>query len=140
MAQAGPTKPPTVLVVENEAIVRLELVDQFEGLGLIVLAAQDADEAILLLDSHPEIELLMTDIKMPGSMDGIRLAHHVRDRWPPVKIIVLSGMLNTQLSQLPGESIFLSKPYDPGALAEALSNMLNSHVPPTAGSHPGLSA
>jgi CheY-like chemotaxis protein len=138
MAQAGRTKPPTVLIVENEAIVRLELVNRLEELGLIALAAQDADEAIVTLDARPDIELLLTDIKMPGSMDGIRLAHHVRDRWPPVKIIVLSGLLNTQLSQLPGESIFLSKPYHPEALEDAVARMLDGYVPHAAGSRPSL--
>lgn len=140
MAHASRTKSRTVLIVEDEAIVRLELVDRFEGLGLIVLAAENADEAIVLLDTRPDIALLLTDIKMPGSMDGIRLAHHVRDRWPPVKIIVLSGMLNTQLCQLPAESVFLSKPYHPEVLEQALARMLDGYVTPVAGSRPSLHA
>jgi CheY-like chemotaxis protein len=140
MAHASRTSPPTVLIVEDEAIVRLELVDRFEGLGLIVLAAENADEAIVLLDTRPDIALLLTDIKMPGSMDGIRLAHHVRDRWPAIKIIVLSGMLNTQLCQLPGESVFLSKPYHPEALEKTLVRVLDGYVPPVAGLCPSLHA
>jgi len=118
--------PTTVLVVENEALVRLEVADRLARSGLIVLAASDADEAIDLLDAHPEIEVLFTDIRMPGSMDGIRLAHHVRDRWPPVRIIVASGMIETDLSQLPGDSIFLAKPYGPESLAGALAHLMNA--------------
>ena len=101
MAQSTPLNPATILVVENEAIVRLELVAQLTDLGLKVLVASDADEAIDLLDSHQEIELLLTDVTMPGSMDGVRLAHHVRKRWPPIKIVVTSGRPGTKLSDLP---------------------------------------
>lgn len=133
MATFGRTTPPTILIVEDEAIVRLELVSRFEDLGVVVLAAANADEAISLLDSRPDIELLLTDIKMPGSMDGIRLAHHVRGRWPPVKIIVLSGMLDTELAALPGESVLLSKPYDPEVLEHAMSRMLSGNIPPAQG-------
>ena len=140
MAQAARTKPPTILIVEDQAIVRLELVERFEVLGLIALAAKDADEAIVTLDASSDIELLLTDIKMPGSMDGIRLAHHVRDRWPPVKIIVLSGRLNTELGELPRGSIFLSKPYDPEGLEQAIRFMLGGYVPPMTGARPSLRA
>jgi len=117
-------RPMTVLIVENEALVRLELVSRLAEIGLTPLAASDADEAIALLDSHPEIELLLTDITMPsGSMDGVRLAHHVRDRWPPVKIIVVSGLIDTDPADLPRDSIFLTKPCRPEILMDALARM-----------------
>lgn len=123
--------PMTVLIVENEAIICLELVSQLEEMDLTALVARDADEAIALLDSHPEIEVLMTDIRMGGgSMDGIRLAHHVRDRWPPVKILVLSGHFDLDLSQLPSDSIFLSKPYRPEGLVEAMARLINGQPQP----------
>lgn len=121
MAQFAPLNPATILVVEDEAIIRLELVDWLSDLGLVVLAANNADEAIALLDTHPEIELLMTDVRMPGSMDGARLAHHVRRRWPPVKIIVVSGLVDTPLRDLPKDSIFLPKPFELGNLWKTLS-------------------
>jgi two-component system, response regulator PdtaR len=133
MAQSARLSPATILVVENEALVRLELADQLAELSFVVLTARDADEAIALLDTHPEIELLFTDIKMPGSMDGLRLAHHVRDRWPPVKIIVTSGLVRTELSELPGGSLFLAKPYAPETLAGALAHLMNSSGPGLAG-------
>jgi CheY-like chemotaxis protein len=124
MTRLDSLKPVTVLIVEHEWLVRCELEAQLADLGLTVLAARDADEAIQLLDSHPEIELLLTDLKMPGSMDGVRLAHHVRDRWPPVKIIVMSGLSQTALADLPEGSLFLPKPYGPGALMSALAHHL----------------
>jgi len=133
MPRTASHKPTTVLIVENEAIVLLELTAQLAEMGLIVLTAADADEAILLLDAHAEIRLLLTDIMMPGSMDGLRLAHHVRDRWPPVKIIVISGLVDTQLSELPADSIFLSKPYWPEGLSNALIHMIDGSGPRTAG-------
>jgi two-component system, response regulator PdtaR len=123
MAQFARLNPATILVVENEALVRLEVGDRLAGLGFIVLAASNADEAIALLDVHPEIEVLFTDVTMPGSMDGVRLAHHVRGRWPPVKIIVASGRLDAALRELPSGSFFLRKPYAPEALADALAQM-----------------
>jgi len=121
MAQFNRLKAATVLVVEDELLVQLELSTWLTELGLSVFTADNADEAITVLELHPEIELLLTDIRMPGSMDGIRLAHYVAGRWPPVKIIVLSGKLTTALSELPPESIFVPKPYQPDALLRALS-------------------
>jgi len=126
--QINPTfrpEPITVLIVENEALVRLELIDRLTEMGMTALGASDADEAISLLDRHPEIEVLLTDIKMPnGSMDGVRLAHHVRERWPPVKIIVISGLLHTDPRDLPHDSLFLPKPCLPEELMDALAQMI----------------
>jgi DNA-binding NtrC family response regulator len=134
MAQFARLKPATILVVEDEAIVRLELAAWFTELGLTVLTACDADEAIAILDRRPEIELLMTDIKMSGSMDGLRLAHHVRHRWPPVKIIVASGLIDTQIGELPAGSFFLPKPFERRRLWRALADMAgDGRVQPPAG-------
>ncbi|MDB5432222.1 MAG: putative response regulator [Caulobacter sp.] len=124
MAQSARFRSAMILIVESETLVRMELVTSLTEMGLRVLAAANADEAIVLLDTHPEIEVLLTDIGMPGSMDGLKLAHHVRERWPPVKIIVTSGLLSTQLSDLPGESLFLPKPYGPVSLTEVLGRMI----------------
>jgi len=121
MAQFNRLKPASVLVVEDELLVQFELSDWLKELGLTVFTADNADEAIEVLEQHPEIDLLLTDIRMPGSMDGIRLAHYVAGRWPPVKIVVLSGNLETALSALPPHSLFVPKPYEPDALLHALS-------------------
>jgi CheY-like chemotaxis protein len=120
MGQVKPLKPATVLLVEDELLVQLDLVHWLSEQGLNVLTATTADEAIELLDRHPEIALLLTDIQMPGSMDGIRLAHYVAKRWPPIKIVVLSGRFNTQLCELPRDCLFIPKPYLPEALLSAI--------------------
>jgi CheY-like chemotaxis protein len=121
MAQFARLKPATILVVEDDLLVQMELADWLAELGLTVLTADNADEAIALLDTHPEIGLLLTDIQMPGSMDGIRLAHHVAERWPPVRIIVTSGIFRTQLAALPLDSVFVAKPLRRPELWQALS-------------------
>jgi CheY-like chemotaxis protein len=121
MAQTKPLGAMTVLLVEGELLVQRDLIEWLSEQGLKVLTALTADEAIEVLDGHPEIDVLLTDIEMPGSMDGIRLAHFVAKRWPPVKIIVLSGRFHTQLSDLPPDSLFIPKPYHPEALLTAIS-------------------
>lgn len=132
MAQFARLSPATILIVENEALVRLEVGHWLAEMGLIVFAANEADEAIALLDAHLEIEILLTDIKMPGSMDGVRLAHHVRGRWPRVKIIVVSGLLNTPQSDLPRNSVFIPKPFGREILRGAVARL-------TPGNRPGSS-
>ena len=115
-----------VLVVEDEALVRLSARDEIEAAGFEVYEAYNADEAIRLLEAHPDIELIFTDVDMPGSMDGLKLAHYVRTRWPPVKIIVTSGYRHLTPEQLPNGSIFLSKPYDPEQVRQKIETLLTN--------------
>src|SRR5438270_13493483 len=79
-----------VLVVEDETLVRLNAVEMVEAAGFKAISAVDADEAIQILESRNDIRAVFTDVQMPGSMDGLRLARVVRSRWPPVAFIVLS--------------------------------------------------
>jgi CheY-like chemotaxis protein len=119
----------TILLVEDEVIIRLQLIDLLRDMGLEVLAADSADEAIALFEAHPEIELLMTDITMPGSMDGIALAHYVHRRRPTTRIIVGSGMIDTGLSKLPAGSVFLPKPFDDVELRQVLLRLMRGAQP-----------
>jgi len=89
-----------------------------------VLEASNADDAISLLDAHPEVRLMFTDIDMPGSMDGLKLAAAVRDRWPPVKIIVTSGHRHMSDDTLPIVGRFFSKHYDPSRVLHAIREMI----------------
>ena len=114
----------TVLVVEDEPLVRLDVVDQLEAEGFEVFEAAHADQAIAILDANPTIRLLFTDIDMPGSMDGLKLAAAVRDRWPPVKIIVTSGHRIIEVTDLPDGSVFFSKPYRHDAVMTSVRKML----------------
>lgn len=99
------------LVVEDELIVRLDLVDTLQRAGLTTFEAGDAKEAIALLEKHEEIRIVFTDIEMPGSMDGLALAHYVRYRWPPTLIVISSGQLRPQQELLPTNTDFLPKPF-----------------------------
>jgi CheY-like chemotaxis protein len=85
------TEKPVILVVEDEILVRLTAVAIAEDAGFEVLSATTADEALSILEARTDVRLVFTDVQMPGSMDGLRLAHAVRDRWPPVELIVTSG-------------------------------------------------
>jgi DNA-binding NtrC family response regulator len=129
MAHSAELEPVTILTVENEAIFQLELSDWLSEIGLLVLVADGADEAIERMVDHPEIAILMTDIKMPGSMDGIALSHYVRDRWPKVGIIVGSGMTDTQSCQLPEGAVFLPKPLELGQVWRAVTTLVNRAAP-----------
>ena len=100
-----------ILVVEDDPLVRLNAVLMIGDAGFEVLEAPDADEAIILLESRTDITVIFTDIEMPGSMDGLKLAFAVRDRWPPVTIIIASGHVRPRTDQMPPDVKFLRKPY-----------------------------
>ena len=102
-----------VLIVEDEHLIRMGAVSIFEDAGFEVHEAGSADVAISILELHQEIRLVFTDINMPGTMDGLKLVHYVRGRWPPVKIIVTSGHVSVSDGNLPIGAVFLSKPYSP---------------------------
>src|SRR5476649_2866794 len=101
--------PMVVLVVEDEMLLRMRAVDMVEDAGYIPVEAVDADEAVAILESRSDIALLFTDIQMPGSMDGLRLAHAVHERWPPIKIILVSGQLQRVNIDIPADSRFFGK-------------------------------
>jgi two-component system, response regulator PdtaR len=115
-----------VLVVEDETLIRFAAVDLVEGAGYEALEASDADEAIRILQSRPDIRVVFTDVDMPGSMDGLKLAQFVRDRWPPIKIVVASGLQIITESQLPTGSRFFRKPYAQSSILSALTELLSS--------------
>lgn len=118
------SQPITVLVVEDEPLILLEVVDDLVERGFVVLEATNAAEAIVMLIDHLDIEILFTDVDMPGGMDGLMLAAAVRDRWPPIKIIVTSGHRNVNLDDIPAESRFFGKPYQSEAVASAMLEMM----------------
>jgi two-component system, response regulator PdtaR len=117
---------PVVLVVEDEPLLRMLAVEVVEEAGFVAIEAHDADEAVVLLESRADITLLFTDINMPGSMDGLKLAHAVRDRWPPIKILVVSGKHQLKSSDLPSNSCFVGKPYQASAMVDELRSMVGS--------------
>ncbi|MFN3673167.1 MAG: response regulator [Bosea sp. (in: a-proteobacteria)] len=110
-----------ILLVEDEAIIRLDAAAMMEDAGYEVIEAGNADEAILFLEARPDIRIVFSDIEMPGSMDGIRLIHAVRERWPPVVLILASGRVAPLPHDLPAKTVFLQKPYSAEMLMRALA-------------------
>ena len=102
---------PLVLIVEDEALVRWNAVAIVEDAGFDVVDAVNAAEAIEILENRTDIRIVFTDIQMPGGMDGLRLAHLVRNRWPPIKIIATSGRFRLRDDEIPEGGRFLPKPY-----------------------------
>lgn len=105
-----PFKVPNVLIVEDEMILRMRAVDIVEDAGFCPVEAVNADEAISVLESRSDISLLLTDIQMPGSIDGLKLAHAVHERWPSIKIILVSGQVKPSEAERPANSRFFGKP------------------------------
>jgi CheY-like chemotaxis protein len=121
---AETTSSPAVLVVEDEVLIRMSIADSLEEAGFTVYEAANADQAIKLLEVHQDIRVLFTDIDMPGSMDGLRLAEAVRNRWPPVKIIITSGHVKIRQEELPVDGHFFAKPYDAALVVSAMRNLV----------------
>jgi CheY-like chemotaxis protein len=116
-------EPPAVLIVEDEPLVRLYAAQVVADAGFVVIEASNADEAIRILESRSDVRVVFTDIHMPGSMDGLKLAAAVRNRWPPIKIIVTSGRQFVSAEKLPEGGRFFGKPYDPIEIKEALHEL-----------------
>lgn len=106
-----------VLVVEDEPLVLMDTVASLEDEGFVVFQAASAAAAIAILENRTEIRVVFTDIEMPGTMDGLELAHYVRRRWPPTMIFITSGRRLPQKSSLPERTRFVVKPYSRSDLA-----------------------
>lgn len=102
-----------VLVVEDDDLLRMCAVDMIEDAGFVVTEAPNADEAMRLLESREDICIVFTDIDMPGSMNGLKLAHAVAQRWPPIRIVATSGQCRVTAGDLPDGGRFIAKPYRP---------------------------
>lgn len=109
-----------VLVVEDEVLVRMNIVEALKQRGFVVVEAENATRAIDLLIQQPDVQVMFTDIDMPGGVDGVKLAAMVRDRWPPISIVYTSGHRKMADLQLPLESQFFAKPYNTDRVAATL--------------------
>jgi two-component system, response regulator PdtaR len=109
-----------ILVVEDEPLLNLHISDALSSEGYEVIAVTNADDAIKALEFRNDIHTIFTDINMPGSMDGLKLAAAVRDRWPPVHIIVTTGKGTPRCDEMPANSIFIGKPYHSVEVLEAV--------------------
>jgi CheY-like chemotaxis protein len=118
------TRKSVVLVVEDETMVRMNAVAVIEESGFEAVAARNADEAIEVLETRSDIQAVFTDVQMPGQMDGLSLAKVIRDRWPPVALLVTSGKRTVVESELPNGGRFLPKPYLPSEIQAVLRELL----------------
>ncbi len=116
-------KNVVVLVVEDEPIIRMNAVALIEDAGYDVIEASNADEAILNLETRPDIRVVFSDIEMPGSMDGLKLLHAIRERWPPVVLILASGRVSPAAADMPADTVFLQKPYQEAKLLKILAGI-----------------
>jgi CheY-like chemotaxis protein len=114
-------QPVIVLLVEDEALVRMMAADVLreEG-GFKVVEAADADEALTVLDATADVRALVTDVEMPGSLDGFTLARVVKQAWPQIGIVVTSGRMAPGPKDLPSGALFMPKPYRPADLLAAV--------------------
>jgi CheY-like chemotaxis protein len=119
-----PVVPTIVLIVEDEMLLRMRAVNMVEDAGFTPVEAVDADEAVAILESRSDIALLFTDIQMPGSMDGLKLAHAVRERWPLIKIILVSGQLKLANIDIPADSRFFGKPLEAREMISEIQDMI----------------
>ena len=115
-----------ILVVEDHPIILLSALELVSSAGFDGIAAPNADAAIRILEARPDIRLVFTDVEMPGTMDGLKLAHYVRKRWPPIHLIVVSGRAVIDDSRLPANTKFFSKPYDDNVIVAELNRLLGT--------------
>jgi two-component sensor histidine kinase/CheY-like chemotaxis protein len=115
-----------VLVVEDEMLLRMRAVDIVEDAGFTAIEATNADQAISVLEARSDISLLFSDIQMPGSIDGLKLAHAVHERWPEIKIILVSGQINPSMDEKPKDSRFFGKPIDSTQMIAELQDMIGA--------------
>lgn len=109
-----------MLVVEDEPLSRIHASSLVQQAGYVPIEASNADEAISILEVRKDIRIVFTDVDMPGSMDGLKLARAIRDRWPPIELILTSGHFDLSDSEIPERGRFFPKPYRDEQIISAL--------------------
>ena len=116
---------PTILVVEDEALLRMYAADLLEENGFSVVEAENADTALKLLETRDDVRLLFTDVRMPGSCDGMELARKVHARWPHILLVITSGHLRPAQAEIPDHGHFIGKPYGTNELLAEVYDMMS---------------
>jgi CheY-like chemotaxis protein len=112
----------SILVVDDEALIRMAMISIGEDAGYCVVEAANADEALSMLEHYRGIAAVLTDINMPGSMDGLQLSHVIRARWPLIGLVLTSGRSLAKAAEMPAGVRFIAKPYTPGEIVSALQS------------------
>ena len=125
-----------VVVVEDEALIRNELVEAFPHYGFYVLGAEDATEALKILQEEAQrIQVVFTDVHLPGAMNGLLLGRHIRKTWPWISLLVTSGYGTPDPSHMPQDSRFVLKPYKIARIAAQIKEMVLAGQGDRAGDH-----
>ena len=106
-----PSSSPVVLLVEEETHERVAITEHLNGAGYAVLEAEDTDQALSFLEGHSDVRALVTDAHVPGQMDGFELARMVRERWPQIGVVLMSGHSDASSGPVPEGGKFIAKPY-----------------------------
>jgi len=124
MSRTVPGSRPTVLVVEDEALVRLNAMDIVEAAGFEAVSASNADSAIHVLEMRDDIRAVFTDVHMPGSIDGLGLIRLIKERWPAVATLLTSGKTSITQLDLQNGVRFFAKPYLPRQIEAVLREVI----------------
>jgi CheY-like chemotaxis protein len=114
---------PLILVVEDEPLVRDLNLDILQEAGFRIIDAADADQAFEILKRRPDVSVVLTDVDMPGSINGFEFARLVAQGWPEVKLLVVSGKMRPEPGDLPEGSTFIAKPYRADDLVSELTRL-----------------
>lgn len=115
-----------MLVVEDEPLILMDAMASLEDAGFDVIDAFDAEHALMLISERPEIKAVFTDVNMPGRFDGVQLARMVSERRPDIVILVTSGAIKVQRSDLPEGGQFIPKPYRGEHVARLIDELLGN--------------
>ena len=124
MANAHRQNRIVILLVEDEALLRLNAVDILEDAGFEIVEADTALAALKILETRPDVQVLFTDIQMPGPIDGIELARRVREQWPHVLLLITSGNIRPLKTDIPDHGHFLAKPYYEAEVVREVRNLV----------------
>ncbi len=126
MTENQNTDHPTILVTEDNAVLRLLASETLSEHGYTVVEADNAEEALKMLETRKDIRLLFTDIQMPPGLDGLELAREVHDRWPKVLLVITSGQVRPTRAEIADDGRFLAKPYRPKDLLVQIDALIEN--------------
>jgi CheY-like chemotaxis protein len=128
MSPSAATAEATVLVVDDDALLRMYAAGILEKEGYDVIEAANADEALKMLQTTPNIRLLFTDIQMPGAYDGMELARQVHARWPDIRLVIASRRVKPTRAEIPDDGRFIAKPYSEGDLMGQVDDLMQNPI------------
>ena len=121
MDKPAASQKAVVLVVEDEPFLRFLAADALEEKGFAVAEAANAENALRVLENRQDINLVFTDIALPGDLNGLDLVRHVQQRWPHIQLVITSGQHKPNPAEMPKDGRFIAKPYSPRDLVREIS-------------------